>query len=181
MWGYDAVTDQEVMGSCVPHEVDVVAWKGQDLAMVEAKFHNGIGLSSDIKVALYVKARYDDLEGMMFDYGGVKRTLTEPWLVTNTKFTDRAIHYGECKKLKLIGWNYPAKDNLHDIIEKHGLHPITCINSLTREQKRDLIGRNVLVCADLIAQPELLQEIGVKNDAVANVITEATLIIEKAK
>jgi hypothetical protein len=181
MWGYDAVTDQEVMGGCVQHEVDVVAWKGPDLAMVEAKFHNGIGLSSDIKVALYVKARYDDIAGIVFDYGGVERKLTERWLVTNTKFTDRAIHYGECNKLKMIGWNYPAKNNLHDLIEKNGLHPITCINSLTRDQKRDLIGRNILVCADLVAQPELLQAIGVKNDTVSTVITEATMITERAK
>jgi hypothetical protein len=180
-WGYDAVTDQEVMGTCVPHEVDVVAWKDQELAMVEAKFHNGIGLSSDIKVALYVKARYDDLSGTVFNYGGVERKLNAPWLITNTKFTDRAIHYGECVKLKMIGWNYPAKDNLHDIIEDNALHPITCINSLTRDQKRDLIGRNILICTDLIAQPEILQAIGVKNDAVAHIITEATMITEKAK
>ena len=60
VWGYDTITDQTVMGSCVDHEVDVVAWKGNDLAMVEAKFHNEFGLKSDSKVVLYVKARYDD-------------------------------------------------------------------------------------------------------------------------
>jgi hypothetical protein len=181
MWGYEAVTDQEVMGKCVQHEIDVVAWKGKDLAMVEAKFHNGIGLSSDIKVALYVKARYDDISGTFFDYGGTERKMTESWLVTNTKFTDRAVAYGECVNLKMIGWNYPNKNNLHDLIEQNGLHPITCINSLTRDQKKDLIGRNILACADLVASPSVLKEIGIKDEHLARIITEATLITEKAK
>ncbi len=181
LWGYEAVTDQEVLGVCVVHEIDVVAWKDDSLAMVEAKFHNGIGMSSDVKVALYVKARFDDIAGNEFEYGGKKRKLTERWLVTNTKFTDRAIKYGECNQLKMIGWNYPQGKDLHDIIEKNGLHPITCLNSLTRDQKRDLIGRNILACVDLIHQPEVLHAIGAKADVMAAALTEAKLIVEHAK
>ncbi|MES2215824.1 MAG: ATP cone domain-containing protein [Patescibacteria group bacterium] len=181
MWGYETLTDQEVMGACVSHEIDVVAWKGESLAMVEAKFHNGIGLSSDIKVALYVKARFDDISANNFDYGGTVRKLTERWLITNTKFTDRAIHYGECQKLKMIGWNYPAKQDLHNIIEQNGLHPITCLISLTRDQKRDLIGRNILACSDLLKEPEVLHAIGTKLDVASAALEEARTIVESAK
>jgi len=181
MWGYETLTDQEVMGGCVPHEIDVVAWKGNELAMVEAKFHNGIGLSSDIKVTLYVKARFDDIAGINFDYDGKVRQLSERWLVTNTKFTDRAIHYGECAKLRMLGWNYPAKNNMHDIIEQNGLHPITCISSLTRDQKRDIIGRNILTCVDLIGTPQTLHDIGIKPEIAEHIIHEAQMIIEAAK
>ena len=121
-WGYEAITDQLVMGSCVEHEVDVVAWKGDELVMAEAKFHNVIGLASDVKIALYVKARFDDLSDTVFDYGGKERKLSPQghWLVTNTKFTETAIKYGECKGLRMLGWNYPNKDNLHQIIEENG-------------------------------------------------------------
>ena len=38
--GYEVLTDQMVMGSCVPHEVDIIAWNENKLIMVEAKFHN---------------------------------------------------------------------------------------------------------------------------------------------
>jgi hypothetical protein len=181
MWGYEAVTGQNVLGKCVEHEVDVVAWKGDALAMVEAKFHNGIGLSSDVKVALYVKARFDDISNNIFDYGGRKRKLTERWLATNTKFTDRAIAYGECEKLKMIGWNYPHSGNLHTIIESNGLHPITCLTSLTRDQKRDLIGRNILAAADLTQNPDVLHAIGAKPDVIAAALVEAKMIVEHAK
>ncbi len=181
MWGYQTLTDQTVLGSCVDHEVDVVAWKDNALAMVEAKYHNEFGMKSDVKVALYVKARFDDIAGTTFDYGGMNRKLTERWLFTNTKFTEKAIHYGSCAGLRLVGWNYPAKDNLHEIIEQNGLHPISCITTLTHQQKKDLVGRNILVCVDLVGKPGLLKEIGVKDSEAEKVLTEAQVIIEQAK
>lgn len=181
MWGYEAITDQIVLGTCVDHEMDVVAWKGNELAMVEAKYHNVYGMKTDVKVALYVKARFDDLAETKFNYGGVDRKLSERWLITNTKFTDKAVKYGECNRLRLVGWNYPSKDNLHSIIEQNGLHPITCITSLTKQQKRDLAGQNVLVCLDVLGNPSVLTKIGVKGVEAEKVLSEVQLIIEQAK
>jgi len=117
--GFETLIDQEVLGGCVPHEIDVVAWNKKKLIMAEAKFHNQLGVKSDLKVALYVKARFDDLKENIFNYGGEDRHLTEGWLVTNTKFSSRAIHYGVCQGLTMIGWNYPEKGNLQDMIEEH--------------------------------------------------------------
>src|SRR5581483_9188859 len=91
--GYQTKTDQIVKGFCVEHEIDVVAWNEEKLIMAEAKFHNELGTKSDLKVALYVKARFDDLRKMKFNYGK-ERDLDEGWLVTNTKFTSTAIEYG---------------------------------------------------------------------------------------
>ena len=181
MWGYEAVTDQVVMGSCVDHEVDVVAWKGEELAMLEAKFHNEFGMKSDLKVALYVKARFDDIAGNTFEYGGKKRKLTERWLTTSTKFTEKAIKYSECNHLRLLGWNYPQHGNLHEIIEQNGLHPITCIAGLSHQEKKDLVARDILVCVDLVGKPDVLNDIGVKGDRAEQVLTEAQVIIEEAK
>ncbi|MDB5259530.1 MAG: hypothetical protein JWO73_738 [Candidatus Taylorbacteria bacterium] len=170
--GYQALTDQMVMGACVPHEVDVVAWNEQKLVMVEAKFHNEFGLKSDVKVALYVKARFDDIKGNMFDYGGIHRTMTEGWLVTNTKFTDQAIKYGECKGLKMIGWNYPHHGSLQHIIESSGLHPLTCLVSVSNVHKKLLIAKGVVLCRDLKQRPELLKQVGLDNLRIAQIIEE---------
>ena len=177
--GYETLTDQHVMGICIEHEIDVVAWKGNQLAMVEAKFHNEFMLKSDVKVALYVKARFDDIAQNSFNYGGVKRQLTERCLYTNTKFTDQAIKYGICNHLELIGWNYPVDNNLHTIIDKFKLHPVTCVTSLSHQQKRDLVGRNIITCTDLVKNPGVLKEIGVRIDAdVERIISEAKVIVE---
>jgi len=102
----------------VPHEVDVVAYNAKKLIMIEAKFHNELGTKSDLKVVLYIKARFDDLAENVFNYGGQNRKITDSWLVTNTKFSSTAIHYGVCKNLTMIGWNYPEKGNLQDMIEE---------------------------------------------------------------
>ena len=183
LWGYEAITDQMLMGTCVEHEVDVVAWKGDELAMVEAKFHNIIGLRSDLKVALYVKARYDDLADSVFDFGGKERKLSQGgrWLVTNTKFTEVAIKYGECNGLKMIGWNYPNKNNLHQIMEQNGLHPITTLTTLSTQEKRSIIGLNILTCIDLIGKPDVLAKAGVRVEAIESVLTEAQLVIQETK
>jgi len=180
-WGYDTLVDQTILGSCVPHEIDVVAWNKEKLILVEAKYHNEFGMKSDLKVALYIQARREDVAGTHFDYGNINRVADEFWLITNTKFSEQAIHYGECKGLHMIGWNHPAQGNMHDIIEKQGLHPITCLTSITRQEKNDLIAQKMLVCKDLIAHPEALHEAGIRDDRTAAIIEEAKMVIASAK
>lgn len=123
--GFETLTDQVVQGRCTSHEMDVVAWNKEKLIMAEAKFHHQLGLKSDVKVALYIKARFDDLSSERFSYGGVERALTEGLLITNTNFTEKAIEYSTCAGVRLIGWNYPEKGNLHDMIIQSGVYPHT--------------------------------------------------------
>ncbi|HEY0908033.1 MAG TPA: restriction endonuclease [Candidatus Paceibacterota bacterium] len=170
--GYEAVTDQMVEGHCVEHEIDVVAWKGNQLAMVEAKFHNEPGLKSDIKVALYIKARFDDLKGRSFIYGGKKRKLTKCFLITNTKFTDHAIRYAECQDLALIGWNYPRKGNLEDLIEESGLHPLTALPSLSEMDKQKLLDSGLVLCRHLNVSEEELVGMGVPRDRIPAIMAD---------
>ncbi len=114
--GYEVSIGQTLMGKCISHEVDVVAYNDDKLIMCEAKFHNELGIKSDVKVALYIKARFDDLRANTFNYGREGRKLDEGILVTNTKFSTTAIQYGLCENLTMIGWNYPEKGNLRDLI-----------------------------------------------------------------
>ena len=111
-----------------------------------------------MKVALYIKARFDDLVENVFNYGGVNRRITDCWLVTNTKFSSTAIHYGVCKNLTMIGWNYPEKGSLQDMIEGEALHPITCLVSLSAADKRTLLNGKVVLCSDIKKNPKLLKE-----------------------
>lgn len=156
--GFRCETRQTMLGECVPHEIDVVAYTDKKLMIIEAKFHNELGTKSDLKVALYIKSRFDDLAPNVFNYGGVDRSITDSWLVTNTKFSSTAIHYGVCKKLTMIGWNYPAEGNLADMIEDEGLHPITCLVSLSAADKRTLLAGRVVLCSDIKKNPKVLNE-----------------------
>ncbi len=174
--GYQALTDQTVQGACVPHEVDVVAYNDAQLVLCELKFHNELGFKTDLKVALYVKARFDDLRSQLFNYGGKKRAFGEGCLITNTKFTQTAIDYGRCAGLKMIGWNYPEKGNLEQWIEESGLHPLTCINSLTDSHRQELFKRGIVLCKSLSADTSILSSMGLSTGKISEVKEElATL------
>ena len=173
--GFECVTRQTVLGGCVAHEVDVVAYNEKKLIMVEAKFHNELGTKSDLKVVLYVKARFDDLRDNVFSYGSKDRKLTDAWLVTNTKFSSTAIHYGVCKNMTLIGWNYPEDGSLQQMIEAGGLHPITCLTTLSQGEKRTLLVAGLVLCSKVKENPAILQKLlgqGFDGSAVINEINE---------
>jgi hypothetical protein len=160
--GFETLTDQKVRGKLVEHEIDVVAWNEEKLIMVEAKFHNQLGVKTDLKVILYVKERFDDLSAVTFDYGRPGRKIDEGWLVTNTKFTSTAIEYGsqQGKELVLIGWNYPTQGNLHDLILEEKLHPLTCLGSLNGREKKELLDKGIVLCKTLLDNPQLLEAVG---------------------
>jgi len=157
--GLECVTRQTVLGGCVPHEVDVVAYNEKKLIMIEAKFHNGLGTKSDLKVVLYIKARFDDLKDNVYNYGGKDRRITDAWLVTNTKFSSTAIHYGVCKDMTLIGWNYPEEGNLQDMIEEERLHPVTCLTTLSSDEKKKLLASGIVLCSNIRNKPEVLRQL----------------------
>lgn len=170
--GFEAKTGQVVKGFCVEHEIDVVAWNKEKLIMVEAKFHNELGTKSDLKVVLYVKARFDDLQKMTFDYGG-ERPINEAWLVTNTKFSSTAIEYGSCQGgLHMVGWNYPPSGNLHDMIMESKLHPLTCLVSLNGREKKELLSKGVVLCKTLKENPDLLTALSLDEEKIKKVIEE---------
>jgi hypothetical protein len=175
-WGFETTTDTIVEGHCVQHEVDVIAWKEDRLEMVEAKFHNEFGLKSDLKVALYVKARFEDLASQKFTFGGRERALTKGWLITNTKFTSEAIKYAQCSGLHLIGWNYPHTGNLHHLIEEFSLYPFTILASVDGQTRRNLFENGVVLCRDLVKYPGHLEDAGVHGIKASKIINEAKMM-----
>ncbi len=143
--GYTTSTNQVLAGRCVTHEVDVIAKKEGQKFFVEAKFHKNITQRTDIKVALYIYARYLDLSEQ-----AENGTSTYPWIVTNTRFSTDAISFAECRDIKVTSWGYPKGHGIMDLIEKTRLHPITILDSLTREDMRRLMESQIVTCQDLI-------------------------------
>jgi hypothetical protein len=167
--GYRTRTGVSLMGRCAPHEVDVLAEKGGKRVGVECKFHNEPGGKTDIKDALYVKARYDDLRNAPEQSSRVD----EGWLVTNTRFTRNAIRYAQCSSLRLIGWDFPRTRGLLEMIEEARVHPLTCLTTLSEGEKHRFLDRRIVLCKDL-QQKHLLQEYGVRPDKIPHVMEEAS-------
>ncbi|HZZ99051.1 MAG TPA: restriction endonuclease [Candidatus Saccharimonadia bacterium] len=160
-YGYNCVVGSIVQGKCVTHEVDVVAHKDDQHFIIECKFHNQPGTRSDVKTALYVKARVDDIVErlQLSEHEQFQREKHKGWLVTNTKCTSDAIQYALCAGINVIGWSYPDKGNLQDMVEDAGLYPITVLTSLSQTQKAGLLARDVVLAKNLQQQPELLNEL----------------------
>lgn len=114
--GYQTQTQQIIRGQCVSHEVDVVVEKSGQKFLIECKFHNRAGTKCEIKTALYVQARFEDIAQK---YPGVYQQI---WLVTNTKLTTQAIEYGRCKKMGLLAWRYPENEGIEKLIDKFNLY-----------------------------------------------------------
>lgn len=177
--GFEVKTGVILYGFCVSHEVDVFASRDNKHIFVEAKFHNKPGIKTDLKVALYVKARHDDLRAVHKREEGATPAIHEGWLVTNTKLTSKARQYGRCSGLKVIGWNYPKGNNLQDMIMRSGVHPISVLTTLSQKRKRALFDMGVVLCRDLLKRKDLLRELGVDESGVVEIMDEISLLCKK--
>lgn len=169
--GYQAVTDQVCLGTCVPHEVDVVAFNEKELVMVEAKFHTDFGTHSDLKVALYIKARFDDLKNGIYKYGSKERRMTKGMLITNTNFSTTAIQYGECAHLNMVGWNYPSGNNLHHLIESMNMTPLTVLTTISQTEKKMFLA-NGIVLSKQLGDFGLLKSYGLDDKKAQDIVKE---------
>lgn len=172
--GYETMVGVIVRGVCVEHEVDVVAEKPGERIVVEAKFHNSVEVKSDVKVALYVHARFMDIQKRYEEIDGDDVKYTRAWLITNTSFTSQAIKYGQCAGLALTGWNYPKGHTLQDLVQKTETHPVTCLTTLTDAQKSALLTEGVVLCHDVVRRPEILEKIGLGQPQIADIIAEGS-------
>ncbi|MEW5674957.1 ATP cone domain-containing protein [Flavobacterium enshiense] len=172
--GFTAKTNLILNGKCVSHEVDVVVKKEGFVSMVECKFHSSNEIKSDVKIPMYILSRFNDLKGKAHSVFSQSDTISKCWVITNNRFTSEAIQFGTCSNLKMVSWDYPAKQCLKYKIEENGLYPVTCLTTLTQYEKEKLLIRDVLLASDLIGNSELLSDIGINRNRIKNVIKEAS-------
>lgn len=142
--GYQTQTNLVLAGACVTHEVDVLAQKDEKTYFIEAKFHKSPTQRTDVRVALYIKARFDDLRDAK------AHSNPQAWIVTNTRFSTDAIKYAQCQNIKLTSWGYPQKEGIMDLIEQTRLHPLTMVEGLTKEDKLRLMSAGVVTARQLL-------------------------------
>jgi Holliday junction resolvase-like predicted endonuclease len=176
MQGYNTQTNQVIKGACIDHEIDVIAQKDNHHYMVEAKFHNSPGLKSNVKVTLYIQARFEDVSTYWQQKTRKDNAIHIPWLITNTKFTSQAIQYGECKKMKLLAWNYPKHNNLAQMIEQYNLFPITTLTSLNKKQKKTFLQKGLVLCSQVESQQKLLKSMKFSDQKIKKLLQEANAV-----
>ena len=139
-YGYTTQVRTYLQGKTVKQEIDVLAIKDKIKNMIECKYHNSMGKRTDLKVAMYTHARFLD----------VKKYVDCAWLVTNTKCTPTAIQYSKGVNLKIIGWNYPSKGSLQELVEEKKLYPVTSLLSARGFVKERLAEAKIILAKDLV-------------------------------
>lgn len=162
-----------MQGHCVTHEVDVAALKEDEHLLIECKFHSEQGRFCNVKIPLYVHSRFQDLEKYWLNQEGHSQKFHSGWLYTNTRFSSDAIQYGECAGFGLVSWDYPADKNLKKRIDNLALHPITCLSSLTKKERQDLLGINIVLCKEICDNPSILKDVGIKGLRLNTILEEA--------
>lgn len=177
--GWEVEWRKTIPGKCVPHEVDVYAKKGNEHLAAELKYHNDPNYKTDVKVALYVKARFDDIWQCDPAKGAIC-PVDRGFLITNTKFTETAIQYASCSGLGLLGWSYPTEGNLYDRIVASGLFPVTSLTLLRRSEKKLLIDQGIVTTKQLAERRDALRAMGMPPERIGAVIAEIQTVAEGA-
>ncbi len=176
-YNYRAHCPPILRGRCVNHEIDIVANKifdgrqGKENYLIECKYHNTPGIKTDLKDALCLWARFDDLK---------EKGFTRPWLISNTKFSKSAIQYARCRNIKLLGWQYPTDKSINRLVEDKKLYPITILKHLDKISAERLFSQNVILASQLLSIriEKLSIKTGIAKNKLNVLIKEARIILE---
>jgi Holliday junction resolvase-like predicted endonuclease len=169
--GYTTKVSEILQGKCVTHEIDVVAEKENEILLVECKFHNDAKRICNVKVPLYIHSRFRDIENQIANQKGESKNY-KCLIATNTRFSVDAKQYASCVGLQTLSWDSPFDNNLKDLIDKSGLHPITCLTKMTKAEKQQLLGMGNVLCSDVANTPNVLESISMSPARRAHVLNE---------
>ncbi|GFD72680.1 hypothetical protein KUL113_21000 [Tenacibaculum sp. KUL113] len=160
--GFETKVGVIVQGNCVQHEVDVIAQKDNSHYMIECKYHSDQERFCNVKIPLYIHSRFLDIEKKWKHQKGHEAKFHQGGVYTNTRFTTDAIQYGKCVGLLMTSWDYPLGNGLKNRIDQSGLHPLTALTTITKQEKTILLETGIVLCKELHETPSLLNKIGIE-------------------
>lgn len=170
--GYNTKVGVTIKGFCINHEIDVIAEKGNEHFLVECKYHNLHGILCDVKIPLYIHARFMDVEKELRQHPHNSLKTFQGWVFTNTRFSADAIDYGKCIGLNLVGWDYPSGHSLNNLVDRFALYPLTCLTTLTQAEKQRLLEQELVMCEEILADTNVLKRIGIKEPRASAILKE---------
>ncbi len=175
--GYKVTPNQIVNGKCVEHEVDAIARKDDLTYIVEVKHHFNYHILTGLDVSRIMRAVFEDItEG--FELGLNNLKIDKAMIVCNTKFSEHAKRYAECRGIKHIGWNSPPDLNLRTMIAEKRLYPITYLKGLTARTTERLAQAGIILLKQLTTKNsrELRRETRLPKETLNIIIKRARMI-----
>jgi hypothetical protein len=157
--GYQTLTGLVLQGKAVTHEIDVLALNEQYLMICECKFRNTPDAKIPVTTPMYFLSRLKDLEDRTFAYFDTNAPVKEGWLITNAYLTKDAIRFGEVYNIHMISWDYPEASSIKRRVDHAGLYPITCLTTLQKAEKEQLLNEGCLLVKDLTDSDRFLNKL----------------------
>lgn len=178
--GYTVKLNQFISGRCLSqYEIDFTAEQNNIFKIGECKYHSQNGIPVDQEIALANHARFlDILQGKFALSKSQQGKNVSGLLVTNTRFSTRAIQYSECSGMELWGWKYPTNNGLEIFIDQNKLYPITILPSFQRQWAPAFNSRNIILSGDIlkINLPRLSQEENINQELLNKMLEEAEIL-----
>ncbi|MCO6495801.1 MAG: restriction endonuclease [Bacteroidetes bacterium] len=159
-YGYQTQHNLILQGHSVSHEADVIACRSNDLYWIECKFRNAMETKIPVTIPMYFLSRIKDISNKEYLLFGKERNFTNGWLITNSYFTSDSIAFSEYYKIKLLSWDYPNRNSIKNLVDKKALYPITCLTTLSKNEKIFLLENEHILVKDLIDNKQILDDIG---------------------
>jgi hypothetical protein len=162
-------------GKCCSYEIDFIAEDEETTYIGECKYRNNAGDKIDINVCLKEFAVLDDIKN-----SNKFQTNINSFIVTNTKFTEQAIKYANCKKLRLLGWNYPKNEGLESIVSKNRLYPITILPSF-KSYQAEIFKKERIILADQILALDIVKfskKVNIPEKQIESLKREAIILLK---
>jgi hypothetical protein len=174
--GYRTEVGTILQGRCVTHEIDVICKKEDHIMLIECKYKNQESVAVDVKVPLYIHSRFQDL----LENNLLAKPYTKfiGWIVTNSRFTDDALAYGNCRNIQLLGWDYPFKNSLKNRIDASCLYPITCLSTITINEKKWFLEKGIVLVSEICDNKRILQKAGISEKRIDTVLNECQKLTE---
>lgn len=178
-YGYDVDPSQIVMGKCVEHEVDAIARKEGRTYIVEAKHHFDHHALTGLDVPRIARATVEDLTDA-FKEGKTRLQVENAIVICNTKYSEHAMRYAECRGIELIGWGYPQGRGIGRMIGEKMLYPTTYLKNLSAAQRVRFSNNGIVLVKDIAGSNprDLLRKTGLPANLIDNIVREAREVLQ---
>ena len=176
--GFDVQPNTILRGFCGLHEVDALASKAGLTYFVEIKHHIKYHAFTGLDESRIARAILEDVaEG--YTRGVTDLKIDRAMIVTNTRYSDHAINYGQCRHILQIGWASPEV-GLRDMIEKHKLYPLSCLRGISANIRLKLIDVGIVLIKQLLNQDSnyIVRKTGLSKFEVSSLMEKARLTAE---
>ena len=177
---YEVTPNQIIRGRCVEHEVDAVARKNGETCIVEVKHHYKYHTPTSLDVSRISRAVFEDVtEGYKLGLNNLK--IDYALIVCNTKLSEQAKRYADCRGIRHIGWSSPPNHDLQTMIEEKKLYPITFLKGLNAETRNKLAHNGVILLKQLTEKTpkELRKQTGISKEKLGTIVDKTRTILSE--